>query len=113
MEKISKKLIKEVWNKYTKCRLYIDAATKTETKYANDDLMSYSKFYLEYVESILRCLKKADCKVLVAEYVNLTGNDNTYTRSGWYAKLRRANGAFFKYFDKKSLKTAKKKKHDK
>ena len=113
MEKVSKKLIKEVWNKYTKCRLYIDAANKTEAKHTDNDLMSYSKFYLEYVESILRCLKKADYKVLVAEYVNFTGNDNTYTRSGWYAKLRRANNNFFKYFDKKSLKATRKKKNGK
>ncbi|MCF0227653.1 MAG: hypothetical protein HUJ52_02425 [Malacoplasma sp.] len=111
MEKISKKLIKKVWNKYTKCTLYIKAIEKSSMKNVDDELFSNSLFYIEYVKGILRCMKQAEYNVLVAEYINFTGNDHTYTRSGWYAKLKKANNSFFKYFDKKFLKD--KRKNDK
>mgnify|MGYP004444155939 CR=1 FL=1 len=36
MEKVSKKLIKKVWSKYAKCKLYINATKKIQPKIADD-----------------------------------------------------------------------------
>ena len=99
MSKKIKKLIKQVWNKYTKCCLYVKAAKKLGKKNKRDNTFKQSVMYIEYVNGILNCLRKTDYKVLVAEYIDRTGNDGTYTRTGWYAKIRRANIALIEYFD--------------
>ena len=103
MKKIPKKLIKKIWWKCTKCWLYVKAKEKTSCDVASDKLFMRCAFFINYINSVLDCLKKSDSRVLTAEYINRTGKDATYTRSGWYAKVRRANIAFFKYFDKSVL----------
>ena len=108
MKKNIKKLIKKIWNKYTKCTAYVNAAEKSGNNVINNKKFNESVMYLEYVRGILNCLKQTDYKVLVAQYIDRTGNDNSYTKSGWYAKLRRANYALMRYFDFDLLKNKKK-----
>ena len=103
MKKLSKKLIRDTWRKFNKCYLYVKAKEKSASNTANDELFMKCIFFLEYTFGILNCLKESDSKVITAEYIDHTGRDDTYTRSAWYAKLRRANIAFFKYFDKRVL----------
>ena len=107
MAKNIKKLVKRVWNKYTKCSLYVSAFEKSGNNNKADKTLDESRMYVEYVNGILNCLKKTDYNVLVAQYIKKTGNDGSYTRTGWYAKIRRANIALIKYFDTSLLKKKK------
>ena len=107
MSKKTKKLVSKFGNKDTKCDLYVDAVEKSGINFKQDETFNESLMFVEYVNGVLNCLKKADYNVLVAQYIKRTGNDGTYTKSGWYAKLRRANDALLKYFNTNLLKKKK------
>ena len=100
MKKNYNKLIKKVWRKYDSCNVYIAAMNKSSAKQANNKRFSKSLFFVEYVNGILHCLDRPESEILISKYIKHEEETlNGYTKSGKYAKLRKAHRAFFKYFD--------------